>query len=86
MIHHEPGEPNESIWPPSVPVREVLSKRPLYVETYSRIGLMGKRYYWRTNHKSNNLTMAQGQAYKTVEARDHAVDVLWPDLVVDPLG
>lgn len=59
--------------------------RPLKVETHSRIGLLGRRYYWRVRH-DNGEVMASGQPYKDARDRDHAVDVLWPDLGIDPLG
>lgn len=73
-------------YPPPMPIRGNLDPRPLIVETYSRLGLLGRRYYWRVKHKSNGEPMAAGEPYSTVAARDHAVDVLWPDLGIDPLG
>jgi hypothetical protein len=82
MANHFPNDP----YPPSVPIRGNLDARPLIVETYSRVGLRGKRYYWRVKHKSNGEPMAAGEPYSTAAARDHAVDVLWPDLSVDSLG
>lgn len=60
--------------------------RPLKVETYSRIGLLGRRYYWRVRHTSNGEPMASGEPYSNPADRDHAVEVLWPGLEIDPLG
>lgn len=85
MIHHEPNEP-QAIWPPSAPVNEILGNRPLIVETYSRKGILGKRYYWRVKHTDNHENMGSGEPYSDPRDRDHAVDVLWPDLKVNPLG
>lgn len=58
--------------------------RPLKVETYSRVGILGKRYYWRVRHLSNDEIMAQHRGYVREEDRDHAVITLWPDLEVSP--
>lgn len=85
MIHHTPQDP----YPPSAPIREVLSGRPLYVETYStrRALLSNKRaYYWRVVHKSNGEIVASGEGYAAARDRDHIVTVLWPDLSIDSLG
>lgn len=60
--------------------------RPLKVETYSRIGLLGRRYYWRVRHLSNDEIQAHGEGYSDSRDRDKAVVTLWPDLEVDPLG
>ena len=68
------------------PVEEVLNtERPLRVEVYSRVGLLGRRYYWRVRHTSNGEPMASGEAYSRAEDRDHAVEELWPDLKVVPV-
>ena len=65
------------------PVEEVLdTERPLRVEVYSRVGLLGRRYYWRVRHTSNGEIMASGEAYSRMENRDHAVSLLWPGLEV----
>lgn len=87
MIHHTPGE--KATYPEAVPIRGNLDPRPLVVETYStrRALLSSKRSYgWRVVHKSNHEIMASGEMYSDARDRDHAVDVLWPDLSVDPLG
>lgn len=84
MIHHTPDDP-KATWPPSVPVNEVLGDRPLIVETYSRKGVLGRRHYWRVRHTSNGEILGSGEAYSDPRARDHAVDVLWPDLGIDAL-
>jgi hypothetical protein len=81
MANHFPSD-----YPPSVPIRGSLDARPLIVETYSRVGLLGRRYYWRVRHTSNGEIMAGGEPYSSKKARDDAVDVLWPDLGIDPLG
>lgn len=81
MVNHVPGES----YPPSAPIRGNLDPRPLRVETYSRANQAGKRYYWRVRHTSNGEVMAQHRGYVREEDRDHAVDVLWPDLKVDHL-
>lgn len=66
------------------PVEEVLdAQRPLRVEVYSRVGLLGRRYYWRVRH-FNGEVMANGEPYSRAEDRDHAVEELWPDLKVVP--
>jgi hypothetical protein len=70
----------------SAPINKVLGTRPLIVETYSRFGLLGLRHYWRVKHKSNGEIMSQHRGYVRVEDRDHAVDVLWPDLEVKPVA
>jgi hypothetical protein len=85
VIHHTPRDP----YPPSASIRETLTTRPLIVETYStrRALLSSKRqYHWRVRHKSNGEVVASGEGYAAARDRDHIVDVLWPDLVVDPLG
>jgi uncharacterized protein YegP (UPF0339 family) len=82
MANHSPSDP----YPPSVPLRGNLDARPLIVETYSRANQAGKRYYWRVRHTSNGEIMGQHRGYVREEDRDHAVDVLWPDLGIDPLG
>ena len=87
MIHHTPGE--KATYPESTPIRGNLSNRPLVVETYStrRALFSNKREYrWRVRHKSNSEILASGEAYADPRDRDHAVDVLWPDLKVNPLG
>lgn len=81
MIHHVPGEP-KATWPEAVPIRGNLDARPLIVETYSRVGLRGRRYYWRVRHTSNGEIMCPSEPYSATRDRDHAVDVLWPDLSV----
>jgi uncharacterized protein YegP (UPF0339 family) len=85
VIHHTPDEP-KATYPASAPIRGTLGNRPLVVETYSRANQAGKRYYWRTRHTSNGEIMANHRGYVLEKDRDHAVDVLWPDLSVDPLG
>lgn len=86
MANHFP----EDAYPPSASIQETLKgageTRPLIVETYSRVGLLGRRYYWRVRHTSNGEAMSSGEPYSSKKARDDAVDVLWPDLKVDPLG
>ena len=63
------------------PVEEVLdTERPLRVEVYSRVGLLGRRYYWRVRHTSNGEIMAQHRGYLKAQDRDHAVGVLFPDV------
>ena len=85
MIHHDPDEP-QATWPPSTPIRGNLDARPLIVESYSRKGVLGRRHYWRVRHTSNGEILASGEAYSDPRDRDHAVDVLWPDLGIDTLG
>jgi hypothetical protein len=80
MANHFPNDP----YPPSAPIRGNLDARPLIVETYSRVGLRGKRYYWRVRHTSNREIMCPSEPYSAARDRDHAVDVLWPDLKVEP--
>jgi hypothetical protein len=86
MANHFP----EDAYPPSASIQETLKgageTRPLIVETYSRKGVTGRRFYWRIRHKSNGEIMAQHRGYVRESDRDHAVDVLWPDLRVNPLG
>lgn len=87
MIHHTPQDP-KATWPEATPIRGNLGNRPLVVETYStrRALLSSKRSYgWRVKHKSNGEIMGSGEMYSDARDRDHAVDVLWPDLSVDPL-
>lgn len=87
MIHHTPDEP-KATYPASAPIRGTLGNRPLVVETYStrRALFSNKREYrWRVVHKSNHETMASGEGYRLQSDRDHAVDVLWPDLGIDAL-
>ena len=86
MIHHTPDEPVGGAISPTAPINEILGNRPLKVETYSRKGILGRRYYWRVRHTSNGENKADHHGYVREEDRDHAVDVLWPDLSVDPLG
>lgn len=88
MIHHTPDEP-KATYPASAPIRGTLGNRPLVVETYStkRALFSNKREYrWRVRHKSNSEILASGEAYADPRDRDHAVDVLWPDLGIDALG
>lgn len=89
MIHHDPNKP-KATYPESVQIRgNVINGRPLVVETYStrRALLSNKRSYgWRVVHKSNHEVMASGEQYNDSRDRDHAVDVLWPDLGIDALG
>ena len=59
--------------------------RPLKVEIYSHVGILGRKHYWRVRHVLNGLIMAQGQGYRDTRDRDHAVEVLWPDLEVSPV-
>ena len=88
MIHHTPQDP-KATWPEATPIRGNLSNRPLVVETYStrRALLSSKREYrWRVRHTDNGENMGSGQAYSDPRDRDHAVNVLWPDLGIDALG
>jgi hypothetical protein len=85
VIHHDPSEP-KATWPEAVPIRGTLDARPLIVETYSRANQAGKRYYWRVRHTSNGENMAWHRGYVREEDRNHAVDILFPDLGVDALG
>jgi hypothetical protein len=39
-------------------------------------------YRWRVRHTSNGEIMASGEGYTDRRARDHAIQVLWPDLPV----
>lgn len=59
--------------------------RPLKVETYSHVGVLGRKYYWRIRHIENGEIMAQHRGYVRKDDRDHAVEVLWPDLEVFPV-
>lgn len=91
MIHHDPNK-QKATYPESTPIDEVLGRpdrRKLIVETYSRKRalLSGKREYrWRVRHKSNGEILCSGEGYSDSRDRDHAVDVLWPDLGIDALG
>lgn len=60
--------------------------RPLRLETYSRIGIRGRRHYWRVRHTSNGEIMASGEPYSRRIDRDRAVKVLWPDLTPVDVG
>lgn len=86
MINYTPDAPVGGAISPTAPVNEILGDRPLIVETYSRVGVLGRRHYWRVRHTDNKEIMGSGEAYSDPRDRDHAVDVLWPDLSVDPLG
>lgn len=89
MIHHDPNKP-KATYPEAVSIRgNIINGRPLIVETYStrRALLSNKREYrWRVKHKSNGEILASGEGYRLQPDRDHAVDVLWPDLAVTALG
>jgi uncharacterized protein YegP (UPF0339 family) len=63
--------------------------RPLIVETYSaRKALFSTKqeHRWRVRHTANGQIMASGEGYADLRDRDHAVEVLWPDLEVKSLA
>jgi len=57
------------------------SGRPLRVEVYGLVPDTDPQpYRWRVVHTSNGETMASGEGYADRRDRDHAVEVLFPDL------
>lgn len=61
--------------------------RPLRVETYRTVDRLDAgdnllEHRWRVVHTSNGEIMASGEGYTDRRARDHAIQVLWPDLPV----
>lgn len=53
--------------------------RPLQVQTY--VDTAGQ-HRWRVVHTSNGETMSSGEGYIDTRDRDHAIELLWPDLEV----
>lgn len=61
--------------------------RQLRVETYRSVHRLDDsaakvQYWWRVVHTSTGENMGYGEGYASRTDRDHAVQVLWPDLDV----
>lgn len=51
-------------------------KSPIRFETFDRMTLVGRRWFFRIVRERNNEIMAQSQAYKRAGSRDIAVGIL----------